>query len=48
LCKILEIEVDMAALEERAAEMEKMLQNFVKWNRGRPPSSSDEDLRYIG
>ncbi len=48
LCKILEIEVDMAALEERAAEMEKIVAKLKEMEEGKTPVSSDEDLRYIG
>jgi hypothetical protein len=48
LCKILEIDVDMAALEERAAEMEKIVAKLREMEEGKTPASSDEDLRYIG
>jgi uncharacterized protein (TIGR00162 family) len=48
LCKILEIEVDMAALEERASEMEKIVAKLREMEQGQMPSSTDEDLRYIG
>jgi uncharacterized protein (TIGR00162 family) len=48
LCKILEIDVDMAALEERAAEMEKIVAKLREMEEGKTPVSSDEDLRYIG
>ncbi|VVB53986.1 PAC2 family protein [uncultured archaeon] len=48
LCKILEIEVDMAALEERASEMEKIVAKLREMEQGQMPASTDEDLRYIG
>ncbi|MDP2766612.1 MAG: proteasome assembly chaperone family protein [Candidatus Methanoperedens sp.] len=48
LCKILEIDVDMAALEERAAEMEKVVAKLREMEHGQMPGSTDEDLRYIG
>ncbi|MDO9097498.1 MAG: PAC2 family protein, partial [Candidatus Methanoperedens sp.] len=48
LCKILEIDVDMAALEERAAEMEKIVAKLREMEQGQMPGSTDEDLRYIG
>jgi len=48
LCKILEIEVDMAALAERAAEMEKIVAKLREMEEGKTPVSSEEDLRYIG
>lgn len=48
LCKILDIEVDMAALEERASEMEKIVAKLREMEEGKTPVSSDEDLRYIG
>ena len=48
LCKILEIDVDMVALEERAAEMEKIVAKLKEMEEGKTPVSSDEDLRYIG
>ncbi len=46
LCKILDIEVDMQALEERAAEMEKIVTKLREMEESKPPST--EDLRYIG
>ncbi|KCZ71959.1 TIGR00162 family protein [Candidatus Methanoperedens nitroreducens] len=48
LCKILEIDVDMQALEERASEMEKIVAKLREMEEGKTPVSSDEDLRYIG
>ncbi|MCX9086617.1 MAG: PAC2 family protein, partial [Candidatus Methanoperedens sp.] len=48
LCKVLEIEVDMAALEERASEMEKIVAKLREMEQGQMPASTDEDLRYIG
>lgn len=48
LCKILEIEVDMQALEERASEMEKIVAKLREMEEGKTPVSSEEDLRYIG
>jgi uncharacterized protein (TIGR00162 family) len=48
LCKILEIEVDMQALEERAAEMEKIVAKLREMEQGQMPVSTEEDLRYIG
>jgi uncharacterized protein (TIGR00162 family) len=48
LCKILEIEVDMAALEARASEMEKIVAKLREMEEGKTPVSSEEDLRYIG
>lgn len=48
LCNILEIEVDTVALEERAAEMEKIVAKLKEMEEGKTPVSSDEDLRYIG
>jgi proteasome assembly chaperone (PAC2) family protein len=38
----------MAALEERASEMEKIVAKLREMEQGQTPSSSDEDLRYIG
>lgn len=48
LSKILDIEVDMHALEERASEMEKIVAKLKEMEEGKTPVSSDEDLRYIG
>jgi len=48
LCNVLGIEVDMQALEERASEMEKIVAKLREMEQGQTPSSSDEDLRYIG
>ncbi len=48
LCKILEIDVDMQALEERASEMEKIVAKLREMEEGKTPISSEEDLRYIG
>lgn len=48
LCKILEIDVDMQPLEERAAEMEKIVAKLREIEQGQMPVSTDEDLRYIG
>lgn len=43
LCKILEIDVDMQALEERASEMEKIVAKLREMEEGKTPVSSDED-----
>src|SRR3990170_5983739 len=48
LCKVLDIEVDMQALEERAADMEKIVAKRKEMEEGKMPISSEEDLRYIG
>lgn len=48
LGKILEIDVDMAALEERAAEMERIVAKLREMEQGQMPVSTEEDLRYIG
>lgn len=48
LCKILDIEVDMQALEERASEMEKIVAKLREMEQGQMPVSTEEDLRYIG
>lgn len=48
LSKILEIEVDMQALEDRAAEMEKIVAKLKEMEEGKTPVTSEEDLRYIG
>lgn len=48
LCKILEIDVDMQALEERASEMEKIVAKLREMEQGQTTTSTDEDLRYIG
>ncbi len=48
LCKILEIDVDMQALEERASEMEKIVAKLKEMEEGKTPTSAEEDLRYIG
>lgn len=48
LCNILEIDVDMQALEERAAEMEKIVAKLLEMEQGKAPVSTEEDLRYIG
>lgn len=48
LCKILDIEIDMHPMEERAAEMEKIVAKLREMEQGQAPVSSDEDLRYIG
>jgi len=48
LCKILDIDVDMQALEDRASEMEKIVAKLKEIEEGKTPSSSEEDLRYIG
>ena len=48
LSKILDIEVDMAALEERASEMEKIVAKLREMEEGKTPVTSEEDLRYIG
>ena len=48
LSKILEIEVDMQALADRASEMEKIVAKLKEMEEGKTPVTSDEDLRYIG
>lgn len=48
LCKVLEIDVDMQALEERASEMEKIVAKLREMEEGKSPATSEEDLRYIG
>ncbi len=48
LCKLLEIDVNMQALEERGAEMEKIVAKLREMEEDRMPVSSEEDLRYIG
>jgi uncharacterized protein (TIGR00162 family) len=48
LCKILEIDVDMQALVERASEMEKIVAKLREMEQGQMPVSTEEDLRYIG
>ena len=48
LCKILEIEVDMQALADRASEMEKIVAKLREMEEGKTPVTSEEDLRYIG
>ncbi|RZB32855.1 MAG: uncharacterized protein AEth_00201 [Candidatus Argoarchaeum ethanivorans] len=48
LCKALELEVDMAALEERAREVEKIVAKLQEMEQGVAPATPDDDLRYIG
>ncbi len=48
LSKILEIEIDMQALADRASEMEKIVAKLREMEEGKTPVTSDEDLRYIG
>ncbi|MCZ7362529.1 MAG: proteasome assembly chaperone family protein [Candidatus Methanoperedens sp.] len=48
LCKILDIDVDMQALEDRASEMEKIVAKLKEMEEGKTPNASAEDLRYIG
>lgn len=48
LCKMLDITVDMQALADRAAEMEKIVARLKEMEQGQVPVSTDEDLRYIG
>ncbi|CAD7773586.1 PAC2 family protein [Candidatus Methanoperedenaceae archaeon GB37] len=48
LCKALDLEVDMKALDERAREMEKIVAKLREMEQGVTPVTSDEDLRYIG
>ncbi len=49
LCRILKIEVDTQALEERAGEMEKIVAKLREMEQTQtPPVTTDEDLRYIG
>jgi proteasome assembly chaperone (PAC2) family protein len=50
LCRILGIEVNVQALEERATEMEKIIGKLQEMERAQAPyeAGGDEDLRYIG
>jgi len=48
LCKALKLDVDMAALEERAREIEKIVAKLQEMEQGVTPATSDDDLRYIG
>ncbi|VVB64103.1 PAC2 family protein [uncultured archaeon] len=50
LCKALNIEVDMQALQERAKEMEKIVGKLQEMEKAQMPyeCGGDEDLRYIG
>ena len=50
LCKALNIEVDMQALQERAKEMEKIVGKLQEMEKAQIPyeCGGDEDLRYIG
>jgi len=50
LCRALNIEVGMQALEERAKEMEKIIGKLQEMERASAPyeCGGDEDLRYIG
>lgn len=50
LCRILGIEVNVHALEERATEMEKIIGKLQEMERAQAPyeAGGDEDLRYIG
>ncbi|MHC1630820.1 MAG: proteasome assembly chaperone family protein [Methanotrichaceae archaeon] len=50
LCKVLRIEVDMQALEERAKEMEKIVGKLKEMETAQASygSASEDDLRYIG
>jgi uncharacterized protein (TIGR00162 family) len=49
ICKILGLEMDMHALEERASEMEKIVAKLREIEQVQaPPVSSEDDLRYIG
>lgn len=48
LCELLDIKVDMHALEERASEMEKIVAKLREMEQGQMSVPTDEDLRYIG
>ncbi|MDW7727162.1 MAG: proteasome assembly chaperone family protein [Candidatus Methanoperedens sp.] len=48
LCSMLEIEIDMQALEERAAEMEKIVAKLREMEQSQIPSFPDDGLAYIG
>ncbi len=48
LCKILSIEVDMSALEARASDMEKIVAKLREMEQIQVPSTTEDDLRYIG
>lgn len=49
LCKILNLNIDMYALEERAKEMEKIVEKVREMEQLQTPYTSDgEDLGYIG
>lgn len=48
LCKLLDIKVDMQALEERGAEMERIVAKLREMEQSQMPGSTEEDLRYIG
>jgi len=50
LCKILEIEMDTQALEERAKEMERIMAKIIEIEQMQKPREigPDDDLRYIG
>ncbi|MCX9014075.1 MAG: proteasome assembly chaperone family protein [Candidatus Methanoperedens sp.] len=48
LSSLLDIEIDMQALEERAVEMEKIVAKLREMEQGQMPPTSDEQLAYIG
>ncbi len=47
LCRILGIEMDMQALEERAKEMERVVERLKKMEQAQAPVRMDEELEYI-
>lgn len=48
LSSLLDIEIDMQALEERAVEMEKIVAKLREMEQSQMPASPDEELAYIG
>lgn len=51
LCKIFGLELNMQALQDRAAEMEKIVAKLREMEQGQQPyesTTSEDDLRYIG
>jgi len=47
LCKILGLEMDMHALEERAKEMERVVERLKKMEQAQAPMRAGEELEYI-
>ena len=48
LSSVLDIEIDMQALEERAIEMEKIVAKLREMEQNQMPPSPDDELAYIG